>query len=269
MTNWGSLAAALCLVCLSGDVMVTAFTRTQPKPMKSDFADFVVKAGYGPQFTSGKTSVLMPKSSESEYRNFYEILGVTRQDDDKTIKKSYRQRAKMYHPGESSTLCGKRLHSLKQLVSSICLPIHVLNIVTDINPDEEAMEMFQEVIRAFEVLRDPELKKLYDWYGKSGIGTSAHSDDVTSQEAAEIEDLQYGDISSSFGACLDPKGFHMKKEAKKFHEKRRYVMHRNHSFSSIQTKLKKDRQKEEASKGKGKHAFGQFYDPKARTGFSP
>ena len=93
-------------VFLFGCNGLVAFTPVEPKRMKSNFADFIMRSdGYGPKFTSSKggtgtTSVLMPRGNLTEYRNFYEILGVDRDDDIKEIKREYRKKAKLYHPGE-------------------------------------------------------------------------------------------------------------------------------------------------------------------------
>jgi molecular chaperone DnaJ len=46
----------------------------------------------------------------------------------------------------------------------------------DANPNDDTTEKFQEVNRAYEVLKDPDLKKKYDMFGEQGIGTSASSD---------------------------------------------------------------------------------------------
>jgi molecular chaperone DnaJ len=71
-------------------------------------------------------------------RDYYEILGVARNADDNTIKKAYRQAALKYHP--------------------------------DRNPDEPgAEERFKEATEAYEVLRDAELRSLYDRYGHDGV----------------------------------------------------------------------------------------------------
>ena len=67
-------------------------------------------------------------------RDYYEVLGVGRNADAKTIKSAYRKLAKKYHP--------------------------------DMNPgDKQAEQKFKEVTEAYNVLSDTEKKKLYDQYG--------------------------------------------------------------------------------------------------------
>jgi molecular chaperone DnaJ len=67
-------------------------------------------------------------------RDYYEILGVKRNADEKEIKSSYRKLARKYHP--------------------------------DVNPNDKASEAkFKEVSEAYDVLSDPDKRKLYDQYG--------------------------------------------------------------------------------------------------------
>lgn len=71
-------------------------------------------------------------------RDYYEILGVPRSADAAAIKRAYRQAALKYHP--------------------------------DRNPDDpEAEERFKEATEAYEVLRDSDLRALYDRYGHEGL----------------------------------------------------------------------------------------------------
>ena len=73
-----------------------------------------------------------------ERRDYYEILGVERSSPDEEVKKSYRKLAMQFHP--------------------------------DRNPgDKKAEEKFKEAAEAYEVLRDPEKRKIYDRYGHEGI----------------------------------------------------------------------------------------------------
>ena len=76
-----------------------------------------------------------------EKRDYYEVLDVARDADDKTIKKSYRKQAMQWHP--------------------------------DRNPgDQEAEERFKEAAEAYEVLSDTEKRSVYDRYGHQGLKRS-------------------------------------------------------------------------------------------------
>src|SRR5262245_54110553 len=78
-------------------------------------------------------------------RDFYEVLGVTRDAGDDDIKKAYRQLALKYHP--------------------------------DRNPgDEEAPKKFKEAAEAYEVLSDPDKRQRYDRYGHAGLNGAAFHD---------------------------------------------------------------------------------------------
>ena len=71
-------------------------------------------------------------------RDYYEVLGVSRDAGDNEIKQAYRKLALKYHP--------------------------------DRNPgDKEAEENFKEAAEAYEVLRDREKRQIYDQFGHEGL----------------------------------------------------------------------------------------------------
>lgn len=77
-------------------------------------------------------------------RDYYDILGVPRQAGEEEIKKSYRQLALKFHP--------------------------------DRNPgDKGAEENFKEAAEAYEVLHDPQKRRLYDTYGHEGLSGTGFS----------------------------------------------------------------------------------------------
>ncbi|GGO78522.1 chaperone protein DnaJ [Marinobacterium nitratireducens] len=75
-------------------------------------------------------------------RDYYEVLGVSRDTSDRDIKKAYRRMAMKFHP--------------------------------DRNPgDAEAEDKFKEVNEAYEVLSDAQKKAAYDQYGHAGLEQGA------------------------------------------------------------------------------------------------
>ncbi|OKH23966.1 molecular chaperone DnaJ [Chroogloeocystis siderophila] len=70
-------------------------------------------------------------------RDYYEILGVSRDADKEEIKRAYRRLARKYHP--------------------------------DVNKEAGAEERFKEINRAYEVLSEPETRARYDRFGEAGV----------------------------------------------------------------------------------------------------
>ncbi|NLW08205.1 MAG: molecular chaperone DnaJ [Clostridia bacterium] len=71
-------------------------------------------------------------------RDYYEVLGISREASEQEIKKAYRRLARKYHP--------------------------------DVNPgNKEAEEKFKEIQEAYEVLSDSEKRARYDRFGHAGM----------------------------------------------------------------------------------------------------
>ena len=77
-------------------------------------------------------------------RDYYEVLGITRDADDATIKKSFRRLARELHPDVNSH-------------------------------DPEAEEKFKEAAEAYEVLSDPDRRATYDRYGHEGLRSGGYA----------------------------------------------------------------------------------------------
>ena len=73
----------------------------------------------------------------ADKRDYYEVLGVDKSADEKTIKKAYRKLARKYHP--------------------------------DVCDEPDAEDKFKEVSEAYAVLSDDEKRQRYDQYGHAGM----------------------------------------------------------------------------------------------------
>lgn len=102
-----------------------------------------------------------------EKKDYYELLGVGKDSSIDAIKKAYRALALKYHPDRN------------------------LN-------NKEAEEKFKEITEAYEVLSDPEKRKIYDQMGHAGFGPQGF--DWThdfSRVQMDFSDI-FGDIFSSY-----------------------------------------------------------------------
>jgi molecular chaperone DnaJ len=98
----------------------------------------------------------------NDKRDYYEVLGVSRNAAEQEIKSAYRKLAMQYHP--------------------------------DRNPDkkEECTEKFKEITEAYGVLMDPQKRAAYDRFGHAGVsGAGGFQPDATI--FADFEDI-FGDF---------------------------------------------------------------------------
>lgn len=91
-------------------------------------------------------------------RDYYEVLGISKNADASEIKKAFRTMAKKYHP--------------------------------DVNKSSDAEEKFKEINEAYEVLSDPEKKSMYDRFG--------HQDPRQQGSSGFSGFADFGDIFSEF-----------------------------------------------------------------------
>jgi molecular chaperone DnaJ len=112
------------------------------------------------------------KSKEMGKRDYYEVLGVSKEATKEEIKKAYRKQALKYHP--------------------------------DKNPgDKKSEENFKEAAEAYEVLSNDEKKARYDRFGHAGMGSNGGG---FSGQGMTMDDIFssfgdiFGDAFGGFGA---------------------------------------------------------------------
>jgi len=109
-----------------------------------------------------------------QYKDYYKILGIKRDTDEKAIKQAYRRLARKFHP--------------------------------DVSKEANAEEKFKELQEAYEVLKDPEKRRAYDQFGahwKAGKEYGAQAPgghEGFSRESIRPEDM--AEFSDMFGSIF-------------------------------------------------------------------
>ncbi len=123
-------------------------------------------------------------------RDYYEILGVSRDADEEEIKRAYKRLAMRYHP--------------------------------DRNPgNPQAAEKMKEVNEAYAVLSDPEKRRLYDLYGHRGLEGYTYDDLVAGVDFGSLLEELFG---SFFGGSLFESlfgGLGRERSSRRIHARRR------------------------------------------------
>ena len=104
-------------------------------------------------------------------KDYYEVLGVSRDASQDDIKKAFRQKARELHP--------------------------------DVNKAPDAEDRFKELGQAYEVLMDEDKRTMYDRYGQDGLRNAGY-------DSSGPFDFGFGDLSeilsSFFGAGMGGHG---------------------------------------------------------------
>lgn len=109
-----------------------------------------------------------------QVKDYYKILGITRDADEKAIKQAYRRLARKFHP--------------------------------DVSKEANAEEKFKQLQEAYEVLKDPEKRRAYDQFGehwKAGMEYGSHAAGGSGgfyQESMRPEDVAH--FSDLFGSIF-------------------------------------------------------------------
>lgn len=111
----------------------------------------------------------------AEKRDYYDVLGITKNATEAEIKSAFRKKAKEFHP--------------------------------DLNKDDpNAGEKFKEAQEAYSVLSDENKRKMYDQYGHAGVSGTGGASGFGGFSNFDGADFDFGDIfdsifggSSSFG----------------------------------------------------------------------
>ena len=110
-------------------------------------------------------------------RDYYEVLGISKDASAAEIKSAFRKKAKEYHP--------------------------------DLNKDKaDAEEKFKEVQEAYSVLSDENKRKMYDQFGHAGVNSNASNSYGGFNGDFNTSDFDFGDIFDTiFGSSSNFGGF--------------------------------------------------------------
>ncbi|MDD2626067.1 MAG: molecular chaperone DnaJ [Methanomethylophilus sp.] len=109
-------------------------------------------------------------ADDGQKRDYYEVLGLSKDATPDEIKKAYRMLAKKYHPDVST------------------------------EPKDVAEAKFKEISEAYEVLSDSQKRQLYDQYGHAGVDSQFSGGHFTWDDFTHGDDLNdiFGDLFGSF-----------------------------------------------------------------------
>nr|QRG27097.1 heat shock protein 40 [Scrippsiella trochoidea] len=114
----------------------------------------------------------MARKARGGEEDFYQVLGVNYNANDREIKSAFRRLARQYHP--------------------------------DVNKEEGAQDKFQQIARAYEVLSDGDKRRRYDQFGQAAVdGASASGPDMSGMD---LDDILSDVFGSFFGGGMGGMG---------------------------------------------------------------
>ncbi|XP_054166340.1 dnaJ homolog subfamily C member 10-like [Oppia nitens] len=106
--------------------------------MRHNFIVLVSVSVFCLLLTASLLVVVVVSTSDGDHENYYELLGVGKDADNRDIRKAFKRLALSKHPDKNKS-------------------------------DPKAHENFLKITRAYEVLKDEEMRKKYDQFGEDGL----------------------------------------------------------------------------------------------------